>query len=512
MASIALPAPRRARLRSLARRGLRWLYLGHRWLGIATCLLCAMWFVSGLVMVYVPFPGLSSHDRIAYSEPVAFERVVVAPDAALAAAGLKTYPSQFKLTMLRGEPVYRMVDGKRRLAVSAVDGRPVPATTPAVAAEVVHRLLPGQGLGPVRTLFNDQWTVAQGFDPHRPLHRVSVGDAAGRVLYVSSVTGEVVNETTRRERMWNWVGSIPHWIYLTVIRQDQAIWRQVILWTSGPALVGALVGMWLGVLRMRIRRGQAVSPYRGWMKWHHLSGLIAGLFAVTWIFSGWLSVNPFQWFPRRQTPEAALMAYAGHRAPDFPARPEMLKQLPLGEAREARCLWIGGRPLVVLMGPSLDRAVFDARTGAPGQVTDQALFEAARTLVPGAPVVFARRLTQEDAYWYATRRDERRLPVLRVGFADPHATWIYLDPQTGEVLGRTDRSRRIYRWLFDALHAWELPVFRGADGVRQVVIWVLAAGGLVLSISGLTIGWRRLKRKFGTEPKSRRAILRPKSP
>ena len=36
----------------------RWLYLTHRWIGIVTCLLFAMWFVSGLVMLYVPFPEL----------------------------------------------------------------------------------------------------------------------------------------------------------------------------------------------------------------------------------------------------------------------------------------------------------------------------------------------------------------------------------------------------------------------------------------------------------------------
>ena len=39
----------------------RWLYLGHRWLGIVTCLLFAIWFVSGVVMMYVGFPALRSY-------------------------------------------------------------------------------------------------------------------------------------------------------------------------------------------------------------------------------------------------------------------------------------------------------------------------------------------------------------------------------------------------------------------------------------------------------------------
>ena len=43
----------------------RWLYWFHRWLGVVTCLLCVMWFVSGLVMLYVPFPSWSDQERIA---------------------------------------------------------------------------------------------------------------------------------------------------------------------------------------------------------------------------------------------------------------------------------------------------------------------------------------------------------------------------------------------------------------------------------------------------------------
>jgi len=31
----------------------RYLYLWHRWLGIVLCLFMAMWFISGVVMMYV---------------------------------------------------------------------------------------------------------------------------------------------------------------------------------------------------------------------------------------------------------------------------------------------------------------------------------------------------------------------------------------------------------------------------------------------------------------------------
>ena len=43
----------------MAARMKRWLFLVHRWLGIGICLLFAMWFVSGMVMMYVGYPKLT---------------------------------------------------------------------------------------------------------------------------------------------------------------------------------------------------------------------------------------------------------------------------------------------------------------------------------------------------------------------------------------------------------------------------------------------------------------------
>ena len=42
----------------------------HRWLGIAFCLLFAMWFASGIVMHFVPFPSLTEAERFAGLAPV----------------------------------------------------------------------------------------------------------------------------------------------------------------------------------------------------------------------------------------------------------------------------------------------------------------------------------------------------------------------------------------------------------------------------------------------------------
>ena len=48
----------------------RWLYLVHRWLGVLLCAFFAMWFVSGVVMMYVGYPKLTQAERLAHLPPL----------------------------------------------------------------------------------------------------------------------------------------------------------------------------------------------------------------------------------------------------------------------------------------------------------------------------------------------------------------------------------------------------------------------------------------------------------
>src|SRR5258707_582391 len=89
-------------------------------------------------------------------------------------------------------------------------------------------------------------------DVVRNLYRVALNDDAGSELYVSSVTGEVVLDTTRRERVWNYVGSVTHWIYPTILRKNHGAWDATVWWLSLVALIAAISGSILGILRVKI--------------------------------------------------------------------------------------------------------------------------------------------------------------------------------------------------------------------------------------------------------------------
>ncbi|QDO98176.1 PepSY domain-containing protein [Ferrovibrio terrae] len=473
-------------MKRFLRQAQRWLYLIHRWIGIATCLLFAMWFFSGVVMMYVGFPALTETERRSLLPVIDGQQLRLSPTDALAAAGLSEWPRGLRLEMLAGEPVYRIAGwNDARLTISARDGRRIEAVDAARAVAVVQRVRPA----PKATTIledRDQWSVTARYDSLRPFYLVSLNDPAGTQLYVSSRTGEIALDTTRSERFWNWLGSVPHWIYPTVLRRDAPLWRDVVLWLSGPAIAVAITGIWIGIQRLRPQRrysNGAISPYRGWMLWHHWAGIIGSVFLLAWIISGWISMNPNNWFSGRNTEMAALQRYAGHTAADFP-----IAVVPENHAVELRFLWVGGTALVMQ---------YRADSSGAGQplLESAAIFTAATALMPDACAVLRDILTEEDAYWYS-HHTTRTLPVLRIGFDDPDGTWFHIDPQSGEILNRMDDSRRSYRWLFNALHSFDFRILLSWRPAWDILLWGMSIIGFAASISGVVIGWRHLRRKI----------------
>lgn len=480
----------------------RWLVVGHRWLGIGTCVLFVMWFASGLVMMYVGYPELTTAERLALSQPIEWKRVAVTPDDAMRRAAIAEFPRGLRLVMRDGEPVYRVSPtGQAASTMSAVDGRVIGDIAATDALRIVRRASPGSSAATVKTFHHDQWSVAGTFHAHRPLHLVALNDARGTELYVSSKTGEIVLDSTRRERGWNWVGAVVHWLYFRDLRAHQAVWSQVVMWASGVGIVVALTGLWLGIDRLRIRRSatkQSITPFRGWMAWHHLAGLIGGVFLLTWIFSGWMSMGPpVPWekpFDAHRM-SRGVSAYAGHPGADFPATSATLRTLDSRGAREASFVWAQGRAQIVLLDDTATSQVLDATTGAPRSPSEASLVSAASSLIDDARLVATRKLEREDAYWYSRHGDrEIVLPVLRFEFDDDDRTWVHVDPRTGKVVGWLRHSDRVHRWLFNALHSFDFRWLISARPVWDLLLWTLSLAGLVISVSGVLIGWRRLRR------------------
>jgi hypothetical protein len=117
--------------------------------------------------------------------------------------------------------------------------------------------------------------------------------------------------------------------------------------------------------------------------------------------------------------------------------------------------------------------------------------------MPGVPIAASTWLTRHDAYYYGRGYgpgDGPPLPVLLVRFADPHETWLYLDPTQGRIVRKEERLTRLNRWLYRGLHSLDFPGFYERRPLWDVVMIVLGLGGLVLAGTTLLPGWKRVGR------------------
>lgn len=468
----------------------------HRWLGIFLGLLFVGWFVSGIVLMYVGMPTLSGSERRARMAPLDLSAATFEPADAARAAGEGV--QGMRLYMLGSRPAFLFLTPSGPKAWYADNGQPVPPVDRAMALDLAKRFAPESAANlryDARLTTPDQWTLE--ISRQLPLHRIALEDVADTRVYVREATGEIVLKTTAGARRWAYPGAILHWIYLTPLRRHTEAWAQFIIWSSVLGTVMAIGGLVWGAWRYsprsvyRLRGVHAQSPYAGWMRWHHYAGLIFGLASVTWVFSGLLSMDPWDWHPSTSPSAAIRTEFAGGR---FSFERLTLANLRsavarMNEVKEADVVQFEGR---LLLASGQD--VVSARTADPVDViSEETIATLARRARPDAPVKDVTRLDAYDAYYY-DRGGELPLPVIRVRYADPQRTWLYVDGRRGTVLRKEETLTRVNRWLYHGLHSLDFPFLYYRRPLWDIVVIVLSLGGLALTITPIAQAWRRLRR------------------
>ncbi len=452
----------------------RWLVVVHRYLGVALGGLMLLWCLSGMVMLFVSYPSVSQDERLAHLPRIDWTHCCViegaaAPDARVASAAIE---------QLAGAPVLRLrlADGPSRV-IDFSNGHPIEATS-RVDAEAVGEAwgAPATAMVPVT---RDQWTVGGEFNRARPFWRIRLADGAGTDLYVSQKTGQVVQRTTAAGRVLNWLGAVPHWLYPTLLRQNAKLWTQVVIWTSLAGTFLTLAGLYLGVVAWRPFGDKRLSPFRGLLAWHHLTGLVVGLLTLSWVFSGLVSMNPWGFL---EGPESSAPARVAGPAPRFAAVQTALESvaaqaLPVGQVRLAT---LDGHAFVLAGGERFDNL------GHAAPVTPAELTAAGERL---GKVASQGLMTAEDSYYFR-HHEPLVLPAWRVILADGGRA--YLDPKSGALLAQFDEAAKGYRWLHQGLHRLDVvPGFRRGPVWAGMTLALLAAVTFGLG-TGVWLGWRRI--------------------
>jgi hypothetical protein len=294
----------------------------------------------------------------------------------------------------------------------------------------------------------------------------------------------------------SWLGAIPHWLYPTALRSPAVLWSRVVIWASVLGTFLVLLGLVIGVSRLRRADGSTGSPFRGWWYWHHMAGLVFGLLTLTWVFSGLATMNPWGWLEGSDA-AARLPAQVAGTPPTTTLR-QFLGEAPTRLARmdfvQLRALPLGGELFVVAYRADGSSLRLDAMAiPAPLDATTLR-----RALGGVGQLESLELLRSEDDYYYG-HHQQVALPVWRAILADDGHTRLYVSEHTGEMRV-VDSDARWMRWLEGGLHGMDFP------GLRRRPLWDLATVLLLAGVTAVCItgGWmaiQRVRRDISRQPR-----------
>ena len=458
----------------------------HRYLAVSVGLLMALWCLSGFVMMYQQYPTLTDAERLQGLAPLRLAGCCHAqflPEEGEA--------GDFRIEMQRGAPVLRE---RGSVPFDLSVGMPLRPASQREILQIASEHASGRGIRARPRWIGeqgvDQWTLLSA-RPAQAIARVALDDGAGTELYVDRNTGEVIQDTSRRERILTWFGAIPHWLYPLALRQNGPLWSRIVIWTSVIGIFLVATGLYVGIARWRRRDdGRRASPFRGWWYWHHIAGLAFGALALTWVFSGLLTMNPWGLLEGSDVASQVIPRLQG--SPSVAEQRRFMEQAPAklvdGGYLRLRSQPFGGKLFVLGDRPDGSSARLDAN-GNAAPLTEQELRGTLAKL--DTPLTEVSLLQAEDAYYYS-HKQPRELPVWRVILGDEQRTRLYVSPVTGE-LRIVDADARKMRWLERGLHGLDF------SGLRKRPLWdivtlLLLAGVTVVTVTGAWMALQRIRK------------------
>lgn len=232
---------------------------------------------------------------------------------------------------------------------------------------------------------------------------------------------------------------------------------------------------------------------------HRWGGIALCVLVVLWFFSG--IVMLYVGYPKLTPAE---------RLSRLPVLDSASCCISLSDARRAlpQDAQIAGVALTSVAGQPVYRfdlhhghAVVDALSGKMiPEVTPERALASGRYFIPGAEARYV-ALRDSDIWTRGSRLNPHR-PLHRVQMSDPQNTVLYVSSTTGEVVRDATGRERAWNYVGPWLH-W-LHAFRSPDSLWRIVIIGTSLAGLILAITGATLGilrWR-FKGSYGSGRKT----------
>lgn len=477
----------------------RILYSLHRILGTILSILFVIWFLSGLVMIYHTFPKITDQEKYLHANILPQSETCI--DTFLLMIADQEKIEKLKLTSFDNNPYFEIAtpDSSYRITASS-DMKVITAPSYSQIEGYAQKWCEAD-ITQVDTLTElEQWIPFDRYRKDFPIYKFYFADDNRHQLYISSQTGEALQFTNSDDRFWSWLGPIPHWIYLTSLRQHTQLWIDVIVVLSGLGAIMSLSGLWIGVqsyLQSYKKKKKWNSPYQKPLyKWHHVLGFVFGIFVFTFVFSGMMSlVDIPQWLIKTKKTSVQEQIFSPKPVILENYRLSLQKVLDTYSHQVKSVEWssIGEKPFYKIVVDD-QQLVVDASTDSVRllELKEQDIRQYIANIHNEPMQVI---LLDEYDNYYISRKKILPLPVYKVEISDEDNSTYYINPRTAEVK-YFNANTKARKWTYQALHSFSVKWLLDKPILWNVVMWCVMLGGTFVSFTGLALSVQYLKRKL----------------
>lgn len=476
----------------------RLFYSLHRLCGFIICLLLSMWFITGLVIIYYPFPNITNEQKYAKLEAIHLKDQPINMIDSISRITANEKIKKITLEQFQGQATYNIKTDKKLYQLSLDSIRSAKCVDINSIQNIAGKWSQGS-IARIDTLEErDIWIMYDRYQKELPIYKVHFDDKEKHQLYISSKTGEVQQFTSFSQRVWAYIGAIPHKLYIPALRKNTRLWTETVTVLSLTGFFAGITGLFVGIdayIRAYRKKKKIKSPYKKKIyRWHHVLGVIFSFFIITWSISGALSLRKVpQWMAKTHNPiPMGIKGKAISLDKYILDHKNILDQY--NDVKRIEWSYFQGKAVYnAVIGNK--QISFDASSS---ELQELNLTEADIKKVihhNHGEVDFVMETIVDYENYYMPWTRSLALPAYKVTVADADNSIYYINPKNGDYRYVND-NRKMRKWMFSGLHYFHIKWLVDRPILWTLLIWTLALGCIGISLTGVWLGCRYYKRKF----------------